>query len=257
MKIVFFGDIVASSGRSAVKEAIPYLNKQYNVDIYIANCENAAGGIGVTSKIADELFSMGINLLSSGNHVWKHSDINTYLNNTNKLIRPLNYPDVYNLPGFGYTIYNYKGMDLVLVNLLGRVFMEPLLCPFLTIDNLLNDLGKDKIIIVDFHAEATSEKIAMAYYLDGRVTAVLGTHTHVQTADNKIMPKGTAYITDVGMCGSLNSVIGVDADIIIERLITLRPVKFKFSNDKPSINAVYLELDFEQKKVLNFERINF
>jgi len=256
MNLVFFGDIVANAGREIIKEALPSFKKKYEVDIFIANCENASGGVGITPKSAEELFSAGINLLSSGNHIWKHNEINTYLNNTNRIIRPLNYPDTYDLPGFGYTVYKYKKTELILVNLLGRVFMDPVECPFLSIDKLLKELEEDKIIIVDFHAEATSEKIAMGYYLDGRVTAVLGTHTHVQTADNKILDKGTAYITDVGMCGSSASVIGVESNIIIERLISLRPVKFKFTKEKPSINAVFLEIDDNSKKILKFERIN-
>jgi 2',3'-cyclic-nucleotide 2'-phosphodiesterase len=286
MKIIFFGDIVGSAGRQAIKEAMPFLNKKYNPDIYIANCENASGGIGITPKTAEELFSMGINLLSSGNHVWKHNDINTYLNNTNKLIRPLNYPNVYNLPGFGYCKYTYKDNNIILINLQGRVFMDPIDCPFLSIDNLLEKIDKEKyininsnnsnnnnnnkdtkdlkeskdnainknIIIVDFHAEATSEKIAMAYYLDGRVSAVLGTHTHVQTADEKILPNKTAYISDIGMCGSASSVIGVDKNIIIERLISLRPVKFHFSKEDPYVNAVFLDID-KDAKANKIERI--
>lgn len=256
MKIVFLGDIVANSGRKAVKDFLPIIKKEYSPDIIIANCENASGGLGITPKNADELFSMGINLLSSGNHIWKHPEINTYLNNNNRIIRPLNYPDKFHIPGFGFTEYKCKGFEVVLVNLLGRIFMDPVDCPFTAIDNLLEKIDPNKIIIVDFHAEASSEKIAMGWYLDGRVSAVLGTHTHVQTADNRILPNGTAYISDLGMCGPMNSVIGVEHSIIIERLISARPVKFKFSLENPGVNGVFIELD-KDNKVIKFERIKY
>lgn len=256
MKIVFLGDVVGNGGRKAVKDFLPPLKRDFSPDIIIANCENASGGVGITPKNADELFDMGINLLSSGNHVWKHSEINTYLNNNNRIIRPLNYPDKYHLPGFGFTKYKFKGVEIYLVSILGRIFMDPIDCPFTAIDNLLENIDKDKIIIVDFHAEATSEKVAMGWFLDGRVSAVLGTHTHVQTADDRILPGGTAYITDVGMCGPMDSVIGVESDIIIERIISQRPVKFKFSNSNIGINGVIIEFD-ENNKVISFKRIRY
>lgn len=258
--IIFFGDVVSKAGRKALHKNIPSLKAKFNPDLVIANGENAAGGIGLTPEVAEELFVMGVDVLTSGNHIWKHKEIFPYLDSkSDKVIRPLNYPssDDFATPGVGYTIVKRADTEILVVNVMGRTFIESLDCPFKAMDNVLKKypLGKGRIIVVDLHAETTSEKEAMGWYLNGKVSAVVGTHTHVQTADERILPDGTAYITDVGMCGSMDSVIGVEKEIIIQKFITQRPIGFKFSDINLGVNGVYLEINELTGKAQKIERI--
>ncbi|MEI6079271.1 MAG: TIGR00282 family metallophosphoesterase [bacterium] len=259
MKVLFLGDVVAKGGRKALHRFLPEFKTKYDPDLIIANAENAAGGIGLTPEVADEIFISGVDVMTSGNHIWKHKEIFNYLDGkSDKLIRPLNYPssDDYETPGVGYTNVKKGDQEFVIINIMGRTFVESVDCPFKAISCLLKRIDtKGKIVIVDFHAETTSEKQAMGWYLNGKVSAMVGTHTHVQTADERILPEGTAYITDVGMCGSMDTVIGVDREIIIQRFITQRPVGFKFSEINVGINGVYLEFE-PTGKALKIERIS-
>jgi metallophosphoesterase (TIGR00282 family) len=243
MNVLFLGDIVGSPGRRAVEELLYRLVDRYLIDLVVGNAENASGGIGITPPIADQLLNMGIDLLTSGNHIWKHKDIVPYLEDTDRLLRPANYPP--DTPGRGYTVLETAiGEKAAVINLEGRVFMNPLECPFRTVDKVLSAVPPEvKVILVDMHAEATSEKLAMGWYLDGRVSAVVGTHTHVQTADERVLPQGTAYITDVGMTGPINSVIGMKTEVILERFLTQRPQSFKVASHNIQLQGVVLKLD--------------
>ena len=243
MNLLFLGDIVGSPGRRAVEELLYRVVDRHLIDLVVANAENASGGIGITPPVADQLLNMGIDLITSGNHIWKHKDIIPYLEDTDRLVRPANYPP--DTPGRGYAILETAiGEKVVVINLEGRVFMSPLECPFRTVDAVLALIPPEvKIILVDMHAEATSEKLAMGWYLDGRVSAVVGTHTHVQTADERLLPQGTAYITDVGMTGPLNSVIGMKTEVILERFLTQRPQPFKVASHNIQLQGVVLKFD--------------
>ena len=243
MHLLFLGDIVGSPGRRAVEELLYRVVDRHLIDLVVANGENASGGIGITPAVADQLLGMGIDLLTSGNHIWKHKDIIPYLEDTDRLVRPANYPP--DTPGRGFTIVETAiGEKVAVINLEGRVFMNPLECPFRTVDAVLSQIPPEiKVIMVDMHAEATSEKLAMGWYLDGRVSAVLGTHTHVQTADERLLPQGTAYITDVGMTGPVNSVIGMKTEIILERFLTQRPQPFKVASQNIQLQGVVLKFD--------------
>ncbi|MEW6387783.1 MAG: TIGR00282 family metallophosphoesterase [Thermodesulfobacteriota bacterium] len=243
MQVLFIGDIVGAPGRRAVEELLPRVVDHHLIDLVIANCENAAGGIGITPLVAEQLLGLGIDLLTSGNHVWKHKEILPYLEESDRLLRPANYPP--ETPGRAYTILETAGGEKAAIfNLEGRVFMNSLECPFRTADQILASLPPTvKIIIVDMHAEATSEKLAMGWYLDGRVSAVVGTHTHVQTADERVLPQGTGYITDVGMTGPVNSVIGMKTEIILERFLSQRPQPFKVASQNIQLQGVILKLD--------------
>lgn len=243
MNIFFIGDIVGAPGRRAVEELLPKVVDRHFVDLVVANGENAAGGIGITPQVAEQLLNNGIDLLTSGNHIWKHKEILPYLEETDRLLRPANYPP--DTPGVGYAIIETAaGEKAAVINLEGRVFMSPLECPFRTADRILADLPRDiKVILVDMHAEATSEKLALGWYLDGRVSAVIGTHTHVQTADERILPKGSGYITDAGMTGPLNSVIGMKKEVILERFLSQRPQPFKVATQDIQLQGVLLKVD--------------
>jgi metallophosphoesterase (TIGR00282 family) len=243
MNVLFIGDIVGAPGRRAVEELLPRLVDRYSIDLVVANGENASGGLGITPMIADQLFSQGIDILTSGNHIWKHKEILPYLEETDRLLRPANYPA--ENPGRGFTIVETAGGEAAaVVNLEGRVFMNPLECPFRTADQVLASLAREvKIILVDMHAEATSEKLALGWYLDGRVSAVVGTHTHVQTADERVLPGGTGYISDAGMTGPVDSVIGMKREIILERFLSQRPQPFKVATQNVQLQGVVLKLD--------------
>jgi metallophosphoesterase (TIGR00282 family) len=247
MNVLFLGDIVGSPGRRAVEELLYRLVDRYLIDLVVGNAENASGGIGITPPVADQLLNMGIDLLTSGNHIWKHKDILPYLEDTDRLLRPANYPP--DTPGRGYTVLETAiGEKAAVINLEGRVFMNPLECPFRTVDQVLSLVPPEvKVILVDMHAEATSEKLAMGWYLDGRVSAVVGTHTHVQTADERVLPQGTAYITDVGMTGPINSVIGMKTEVILERFLTQRPQSFKVASQNIQLQGVVLKLDDQRR----------
>ncbi|MCX7599660.1 MAG: TIGR00282 family metallophosphoesterase [Armatimonadetes bacterium] len=227
MRILFLSDVVGRPGRNILAARLPALISELDADFVIVNCENAAAGYGITRATAQELFDCGAHVLTSGNHIWAQKEATALLDEEARLLRPANYPP--GAPGRGHAIFHDgAGTPVAVVNLQGRVFMDPIECPFRTADSLLTDIGgKAAIILVDFHAEATSEKQALGWYLDGRVTAVIGTHTHVQTADERILPGGTAYLSDAGFCGALDSVIGVDKDIAVGRFLSGIPTRFQ------------------------------
>ena len=243
MKILFIGDIVGKPGRRAVRDLLPDIVEEQRIDFVIANCENAAAGFGVTGEIVEELFSARIDVLTSGNHIWDKKEVTAVMEDEKALLRPANYPA--GAPGWGSVVLPVPGGKTVgVINLAGRVFMNPLDCPFRTAEREIQEMQKRTgVIIVDIHAEATSEKIALGWYLAGRVTAVLGTHTHVQTADNRILPGGTAYITDVGMTGPFDSVIGIKKDAILERFLLQIPNRFEVAKGDVHLQAVVVEID--------------
>ncbi|MFH1245850.1 MAG: TIGR00282 family metallophosphoesterase [Candidatus Omnitrophota bacterium] len=255
MKILFIGDIVGKPGREAVRLLLPNVRKEYGIDLAIANAENAAGGSGVTPQIAQDLFGYGLDMLTSGDHIWKRKEIMETLNSEERLLRPLNYPLA--APGKGSSIIRTKkGVPVGIMNLEGRVFMSSIECPFRCAREAVEQMEeKARVIIVDIHAEATSEKVALGWFLDGKVSAVLGTHTHVQTADEKILPKGTAYITDVGMTGPFDSVIGRKYEDVIERFLTQVPVRFEMAEDNVQMHGVVVEIDEKTGKAVAIKRI--
>ena len=248
MLILAIGDIVGKPGRRAVSQLLPGLRQQYGIDLVIANGENAAGGVGLTLSTAKELLGAGVDVLTSGNHIWVHKEIIPYLDGEMPILRPLNYPP--GVPGKGHIVIG----RVAVVNLMGRTFMGDFDCPFRAMDQLLTEL-KQPIIIVDFHAEATSEKGAMGRYLDGRVSAVLGTHTHVGTIDAQLLPQGTAYVTDIGMTGPLDSVIGDDAEAVIQRFLTRLPYRLSVGKGRTALNAILVTVDDDTGRALSIERI--
>ena len=251
MLISAVGDIIGKPGRQAVQELLPGLREQYGLDLVIANAENAAGGIGLTPNTAKELLDAGVDVLTSGNHIWAQKEIIPYLDGEMPILRPLNYPP--SVPGRGYII---NGRTMV-VNLIGRTFMGDFDCPFRAMDQLLAELEhRPPVIIVDFHAEATSEKVAMGRYLDGRVSAVLGTHTHVGTIDAQLLPQGTAYVTDIGMTGPLDSVIGDDTEAVIRRFLTIMPHRLSVGKGKTIFNTVLVRVDDDSGRAISIERIS-
>lgn len=255
MKLIFIGDIVGQPGRKSVAQHLPYVRDRWQPDVIVANAENAAGGLGATPDILRELKSLGVQGFTMGNHTWRKKAIISALPEFPELVRPANYPP--GLPGKGATIIALPdGRKLGVLDLIGRVYMEPFDCPFRTADEMLPMLeAQTSAILVDMHAEATSEKIAMGWHLEGRCSVVVGTHTHVQTADEWIMPKGTAYITDVGMCGPIHSVIGTDKDIVVNKFVTGMPEKFVVAKGPGIFAAVFVEIDDESGKALQIERI--
>nr|WP_328285415.1 TIGR00282 family metallophosphoesterase [Fundidesulfovibrio putealis] len=243
IKLLFLGDIVGRSGRKAVSDSLRAVRDALALDVVIANAENATGGIGLNSKGAKELLSMPLDVLTSGNHIWKHKDIFAFFQETTRLLRPANYPA--GAPGSGLGIFQAKdGTPYAVLNLMGRTYMDAVDCPFQTADRLLAEIPEDvKVRVVDFHAEATSEKKAMGYYLDGRVSAVFGTHTHVQTNDPRILLKGTAALTDVGMCGPVDSIIGMEAERIVGRFLSRLPVRFEVAKGPARLEGALCEID--------------
>ena len=256
-KILFLGDVVGKVGRKALKEHLASIKARYSPDLTIINGENSAGGIGIEPGTAGEIFSAGADVITTGNHVWGKREVYPYLEaNARKIIRPYNFAA--GAPGKGVTFWEHSsGTRVAIVNLIGRVFMPDLVeCPFRAFDAIERDeLADCKLIFVDFHAEATSEKVALGYYLDGRATVVVGTHTHVQTADERILPKGTAYISDVGMCGPAESVIGVDVDLVLEKFLSGRPVRFDVAAGAPILCGVVICCDELTGRALSIERI--
>ncbi len=250
MLVLVIGDIVGQPGRKAVYEVLPQLRQQYRLDMVIANAENAAGGFGLTSAIAQELIEAGVHVITSGNHIWAQKDIIPNLDGDMSILRPLNYPP--GVPGRGYHI---TGQTMV-VNLMGRTFMNDIDCPFRAMDKLLEEVpDRPPVIIVDFHAEATSEKMAMGRYLDGRVSAVLGTHTHVGTIDAQILPQGTAYVSDIGMTGPADSIIGDDVESVLRRFLTGVPHRLSVGKGKPILNAILVDVDEDSGRANNIERV--
>lgn len=255
LKILFIGDIIGRPGRQIVREALPRLIDQHMIDLVVANGENAAAGFGLTPDVVSELFSLGIDVLTTGNHVWDKRDGLVCLEQEPALLRPANYP--VGTPGHGVGVFKTPGgTSVAVVNLEGRVFMGNLDCPFRKADAILDELGPDqRIVLVDFHAEATSEKGALSAYLDGRVSAVVGTHTHVQTADERVLPGGTAFISDVGMSGARDSVIGIRKELSIQRFMTQMPVRYELAKKDPVLCAVVVSIDESTGKATGIERV--
>jgi len=248
--ILAVGDIIGKPGRQAMQELLPGLRQQYRFDLVIANAENTAGGLGLTPATAKEVLDAGVDVLTSGNHIWAQKEIIPYLDGEMPILRPLNYPP--GVPGRGYIINS----QVMVVNLIGRTFMGNFDCPFRAMDQLLAEVKhKPPVIIVDFHAEATSEKVAMGRYLDGRVSAVLGTHTHVGTIDAQLLPQGTAYVTDIGMTGPIDSVIGDDTEAVLQRFLTIMPHRLSVGKGKTIFNAVLVSVDENSGKALSIDRI--
>lgn len=255
LKILFIGDIVGNPGRKAVKEMIPLIKKENSIDFCIANGENAAGGSGITYVVAQELYKSGVDAITLGNHTWSKKEILNFIDSDSNIVRPANYPQ--ELPGNGSAVIGNKGIKIGVLNLMGRVYMDSVDCPFKAAEKELEYLKSFvKVIIVDMHAEATSEKAAVAWYLDGRVSCVLGTHTHVQTADERILPFGTAFITDVGMTGPHEGIIGVEKELVINKFITHMPVKFEVAKGQVQFNAVILDIDEKNGKTFKIERLS-
>ncbi len=256
MRVLILGDIVGRPGRRAVRDLVPSLLESEKVDLTIANAENAAGGMGVSIKSAEELFAGGIHVLTSGNHIWKKKEIYPYLENNSFLLRPANYPE--RTPGRGWVKWeNGKGFRALIVNVQGRVFMPNSVDdPFRSVDGILREhAAYAPVVIVDMHAEATSEKNAIGWYLDGKVSVVYGTHTHVQTSDERILPKGTAYITDLGMCGPMDSVIGIEKEAVIEGFLTQMPRKFEVAQGNVVLQGIIVDVDETSGKALAIRRL--
>jgi len=254
--LMMIGDIVGRPGRTILRERLPLLRKEYEADMVIANGENAAGGNGITQKIAQELFISGIDFLTMGNHVWDNKDVFNFIEEEARMVRPANYPQ--GAPGRGYQVINLGNETSVgIINISGRTFMNALDCPFRTADAIIEKIkSSTNIIIVDFHAEATSEKIAMGYYLDGRVSLVAGTHTHVQTADEKILRNGTAYITDLGMTGPADSILGIEKETVVKKFISGLPARFEVAKGPSQLNGIIVEIDIQTGKAQKIERLN-
>ena len=249
MLILAIGDIIGKPGRQAVMELLPVLREQYRIQLVMANGENVAGGLGLTPDTARDLIKSGIDVITSGNHIWAQKEIIPYLDGEMPILRPLNYPP--GVPGRGYLVKN----KVLVVNLTGRTFMGNFDCPFRAIDKLLSELDKPPVVIVDFHAEATSEKMAMGRYLDGQVSAVLGTHTHVGTIDAQLLPQGTAYVTDIGMTGPMDSIIGDDAEAVLRRFLTAMPHRLSVGQGKVMFNAIMVRVDDQTGKAKSIKRI--
>ncbi len=255
MRLLFIGDIVGKPGRRVLKELLPEYRRREKIDVVIANSENAAAGSGITKKLAKEILASGVDIMTSGDHVWRRKQVYELFGETDRLIRPANYPE--GAPGSGSAVIEIPNVGKIgVINLIGRVFMEPLDCPFAAAEKEVEKLRRTTpVIIVDMHAEATSEKVAMGWHLDGMVSAVLGTHTHIQTADEKILPQGTAYITDCGMTGPYDSVIGRDKNSILERFLTQLPTRFHMAEGDPEMHGVVIEIEEETGKAFSIKRV--
>lgn len=255
MRILCIGDIVGDAGRKAISESLAAIVADFNVDFTLANAENAVDGFGLTQKVALELLDAGINVLTSGNHIWDKKEIKKFINRDRRILRPANFPE--GTPGTGSVVVEIDTKKKIgVINLSGRVFMQSLDCPFRAGLREIDSLRQEtKMILIDFHAEATSEKIALGWFLDGKVSAILGTHTHVQTADERILPGGTAYISDVGMTGAFDSVIGVEKEIALERFLTQMPTRFKPAKKDIGLHAVLVDVDPDSGKSKKIARI--
>jgi len=257
MKVLIIGDVVGPPGRHAVKALVPILKAKHRIDFVIANSENVAGGAGVTPKTAEELLNGGADMLTSGQHIWRYREIGPYMDAQPRLLKPANYPS--GTPGFGSYVYETKNSAKVgVINLLGRVFMgvDALDDPFRTADRLIAEIHKQTpVVFVDMHAEATSEKVVMGWYLDGKVSAVVGTHTHIQTADERILPKGTAYLTDLGMTGPYDSVIGRKVDAVLDKFLTGMPSRFDVAEGNILLCGAIVEVDPSTGRALSIQRV--
>ena len=257
MKLLFIGDIVARTGRDLVRRGVKSLVRHHAIDLVIANVENAAGGAGITRDILDETLKAGVDVLTSGNHIWDKREVLEFIDSTPRLLRPANYPA--GTPGAGSYVWSGPdGTSVGVINAMGRVFLANIDDPFAIVTRqieLVRAAGA-RIVFVDFHAEATSEKVAFGWFLDGRVTAVVGTHTHVQTADERVLPGGTAYITDVGMTGAHDGVIGMERSSVIARFTTGLPARFESATGDPRLNAVVIDADPESGRAVRIERVS-
>ncbi len=255
MNILVIGDIVGKPGRRALKGLLPGLQKEYDIHFTIANAENAAGGRGINQDVFREIIGAGVDVCTMGNHVWDNREILTFIDDEPRIVRPANYPG--DCPGRGFHIYTAGfNKKVAVVNISGRVFLDALDCPFQTMELILADLqGKTDLIIVDFHAEATSEKLAFAYCFAGRVDAVLGTHTHIMTADERILPGDTAYITDLGMTGPVDSILGMEKELVIRRFLSQRPVRFEVAKGVAQLQGAVLNFDEGANRVTGITRI--
>jgi metallophosphoesterase (TIGR00282 family) len=248
VKLIFVGDVVAGIGRRTLAGLLPGLRERHRPDFVVVNGENAAGGVGITRKTAEELFELGADAITLGNHAYRHREVYEYLDREPRIVRPANYPK--GSPGRGHTVVERNGERLGVVNLSGQLFLSAVRSPFAEADALLAELrGKADAVLVDMHAEATSEKVALGWHIDGRALACVGTHTHVATADARVLPGGTAYVTDVGMTGPRGGVIGVKREQALERFLTLTQVRFETSDEDPWLNAVVVEGDAEGRAV--------
>ncbi|MBN2557851.1 MAG: TIGR00282 family metallophosphoesterase [Clostridia bacterium] len=254
MKLVFIGDICYKSGRKMLTARLKDILGKYGADFCVANGENAADGKGINGVIAKEIFDAGADIITTGNHIWAKKEVFFFIDSEERVLRPLNYPRTN--PGRGYAIIEKNGMKLAVVNLIGRIFMDPCNCPFEAMEEILPELKKStKAILVDFHGEATSEKTAFAWNFDGRVSAVVGTHTHVQTADERLLPFGTGFITDAGMTGPFEGIIGADRETVIERFTSGMPAYFTMQAGRCQLNGVFIEIDEKTGKCIRIERI--
>ena len=255
MRILFLGDVVGKPGRQAVQSLLPRLIDREQLALVIANCENVAAGAGVDPQGAQVLLDAGVDVLTSGNHVWRRKEILEFVAGERRLLRPANFPPT--APGNGWTVVETAdGTAVAVINLIGRVFMDSVDCPFRTAEALLPEVrARARVVVVDMHAEATSEKGAMGWFLSGKVSAVLGSHTHVQTADERVLPGGTAYITDVGMCGPTESVIGVKTDLVVQRFLTHMPVKFEVAGGPVVVQGALVDIDPENGRAVAIRRL--
>jgi metallophosphoesterase (TIGR00282 family) len=257
IRLLFIGDIVGRPGRELIRRGLTAIRNYHQIDLVIANVENAAAGFGITREIGDELLDRGLDVMTSGNHIWDRKEAIDYIGAEPRLLRPANFPAA--VPGNGsYVARTAGGVSVGVVNVMGRVFMVAIDDPFAVVLKEIEALKqRARVIFVDFHAEATSEKIAMGWHLDGKVTAMVGTHTHVQTADDRILPRGTAYLTDVGMTGPHDSIIGVEVEAALGRFLTGMPARFETAEGNPRLNAVIVEADEETGRALEIERISY
>jgi metallophosphoesterase (TIGR00282 family) len=252
LKIAFIGDVVGKPGRRMIGQVVPRLKEEQGVDVTIANVENAAAGYGISEKTIKDLDKYGVDFYTSGNHIWDRKEGIPVLENRHNIVRPANYPG--NPPGRGAAVFTAGETKIGVINLQGRVFMPHIDCPFRKVSDILGELrSRCSIIVVDFHCEATSEKIAMGWFLDGKVSLVVGTHTHVPTKDCRVLPKGTGYITDVGMTGSYDSVIGVEKEAVLERFLTMRPTRFEVASKDIRSDILIAEIDEETGKAISVE----
>jgi len=255
IRLLFIGDIVGRPGRDLVRRGVAALREYHQIDLVIANAENAAAGFGITRELGEQILDAGVDVMTSGNHIWDKKEAIDYIGIEPRLLRPLNFPE--GVPGNGsYIARTENGLSVGVINAMGRVFMLPIDCPFQKADEILPELRKDTpIIIVDMHCEATSESQAMGWHLDGRVSAVVGTHRHVQTADERVLPNGTAYITDLGMTGPTDSVIGVDKDLALQRFLSQMPNRFEPAKGPVSLHGAVIRIDPETGRGLSIERL--
>ncbi len=255
MNVLMVGDVYGEPGRAAVQKLLPKIRQEHHIDFAVVNVENAAGGFGVTPTLARGFLEQGADVMTTGNHIWDKKEIVEYIGKENLLLRPANYP--VGTPGAGYITLKAGPHRVTVINLMGRVFMHPIDCPFRKADEILAEIGKETPnILVDMHCEATSESVAMGWYLNGRVSAVVGTHRHVQTADERVLPGGTAYITDLGLTGPTDGVIGVDRDQIIQRFLTQMPIRFETAKGPVKLHAVVIAIDGETGRATSIQRLS-